>query len=263
MRGNLANARSSRKCGSLVSATTQTSSAPVGVINSCTRSPQYTSTISLHGATAKCLRKPNRSRLASLVGSSPAAFRTADRCPSAPISQRHRWNSPSILKPSRWISETRAPHRRDTPAAAALSTNIRCSSSRRRPIPWPLAKRASADDFSSENRMPLNGMPRWGSRVMPSSASAETAAGSRPSPHVLSIGGPAQSTTVALRPLRRAAIPVASPAGPPPRITTSTGFTRPLEPRFPHQRSSTNSEQNPGPIAARMLSVPGAGRRLR
>ena len=48
--------------------------------------------------------------------------------------------------------------------------------------------------------------------------------GIKPSPHALSIGGDARSSTSTVRPARRAAIATARPAGPPP--TTTTSFMR-------------------------------------
>lgn len=72
------------------------------------------------------------------------------------------------------------------------------------------------------------------------------------------MGGVRESTSVTRRPFARAAMAAANPAGPPPTINTSVwtvGF------RYAYHRRRTNSEQKPGPIAARMLNVPGTGRR--
>src|SRR5260370_17544676 len=71
---------------------------------------------------------------------------------------------------------------------------------------------------------------------------------------------------------------VARPAGPPPTTNTSQGFGKRLTINFlsisflfllatfyqrpSYHSSKTNSEQNPGPIAASKPSLPGAGRRL-
>src|SRR5438105_14471371 len=59
---------------------------------------------------------------------------------------------------------------------------------------------------------------------MPSARKPAKASGSRPSPHGFSIGGRAQSATMARNPLARAAMAAASPAGPPPTTTTSVSL---------------------------------------
>ena len=55
---------------------------------------------------------------------------------------------------------------------------------------------------------------------MPSSANASMLSGIRPSPHALSMGGAAQSTTVTSQASRLNAIAAARPAGPPPTMQT-------------------------------------------
>src|ERR1700675_3914046 len=67
---------------------------------------------------------------------------------------------------------------------------------------------------------------------MPRFCSASTPSGMSPSPHDLSIGGTAPSTTNTLKPRLRAAMAVARPAGPPPTQNTSHHLFRSLSMRF-------------------------------
>ncbi len=170
----------------------------------------------------------------------------------------------------------------------------RVLSVRRTPQPRSLGNSDCATRFPSTNRMPRTGKPCSAGIEIPSSRRAAIPSGMRPSPHALSTGGVARSAMLTRKPFWRAAIATASPAGPPPTMKTSVsmgGFSvedrlesaqaarffiaifdaNPLPtdarsdawplvcgPRF-HQRSRINSEQKPGPMAPKMLYVPGAG----
>src|SRR5258708_6520734 len=118
--------------------------------------------------------------------------------------------------------------------------------------------------------MPRNTPPTPSGSRTPNSASAFNASGINPSPQALSIGGCALSTSLTRKPRRRAAIAAASPAGPPPTTSTSvsklfsSGYfsSQPFSSNdMLYQRSSTTSEQKPGPIAAITPRVPVGGRR--
>ena len=92
-------------------------------------------------------------------------------------------------------------------------------------MPWPWGKRAPTEALPSSNRIPRNAQPSVSRNTTPSSRSAATASGKRPSPHAFVMGGLAPSATITRKPLVRAAIAAASPAGPPPTTNTSVSHT--------------------------------------
>jgi len=108
-----------------------------------------------------------------------------------------------------------------TPHSSALATKRSCSSGRRNPIPCPSGKSPHTRMFSCAKQMPRNRNPSAGLISTPNARSAANASGIIPSPHGFSIGGAAPSASVTSSPCWRAAMAVASPAGPPPTTNTS------------------------------------------
>ena len=110
---------------------------------------------------------------------------------------------------------------------------------RRAPHPAARSRRKTRGNFHaprSRNRMlreTETNLRR--SFVGPSFARAVRASGIRPSPQALSAGGTARSVTVTVKPLRRAAIAAARPAGPPPttKISVFTTAAAPVRSRTP------------------------------
>lgn len=162
-------------------------------------------------------------------------------------------------------SETRVPHRNETPTSCARCSNNEWRTVRRKPNDTaPCGNLPVADEVSSQKRIPATGNATFEFKTfefkwIPRNESAATPSGRSPSPHAFSIGGLRESATVTLSPFSLTAIAVASPAGPAPTIRTSAYSA--TGPRFYH-RKRTNSAQKPGPMAARMLNSPGLGRLL-
>ena len=113
------------------------------------------------------------------------------------------------------------PHRSRTPSSAARPASISCSRVRLSARPAPDWKGASTAHPRSRKRIPRNANASSPGRRTPNWRKASTPAGGIPSPHALSIGGHAASSTVTSNPFRRIAIAEARPAGPPPTTTTS------------------------------------------
>src|SRR5579863_559295 len=117
-------------------------------------------------------------------------------------------------------------HSNSTPSAAARSARVECSVVLRTASPTPPhGNGASAEKPELRKRIPRKGCPSHGFNAIPSSRRACNPSGISPSPHALSIGGAAPSATTTRNPLWRAAIPAASPAGPPPITKTSVDFS--------------------------------------
>ncbi len=154
-----------------------------------------------------------------------------------------------------------APHQRNSHFGCAIDQKLmKGSAAQSKGLPSGNPSRWRKK-LSSENRKPSNGNPGPESRSTPRRRNAATASGSKPSPQGLLMGGFRESTTVTRRFFRVAAIAAASPAGPPPTTRTSGCNFGPFEAAY--QRKSNSSAQKPGPIAARILRVPGSGRRWR
>src|SRR5271157_37789 len=112
----------------------------------------------------------------------------------------------------------------ETPTCSALATRSRCRVVRRTPKPGPSGKVLPTDDSFARNRTPRKATASFGPRTTPSLRSARTPSGINPSPQVLSIGNRSESAIITRKPFWRAAIPVASPAGPPPTMNTSVSM---------------------------------------
>src|ERR1022692_2362273 len=168
------------------------------------------------------MRKPNR-WLSGGLAASPAQRLTREWKPSAPTIQRAGTMSPAIETPSGPMPLTGAPHNMRTPAAVAASTILECRTVRRTPSAYPSGKEDSTETPRSMNRMPRKDWPGGLSHLMPRLRNAAKPSGISPSPHALSIGGPAPAASVTFSPLRRAAMAAARPAGPPPMTNRSVG----------------------------------------
>ena len=99
-----------------------------------------------------------------------------------------------------------------------------------------------------------------GSSRIPMLRREATASGSKPSPHVLSMGGLRESMTVTRRPLQTGC----NCCGKPSRARShnhNVGSHDPLAPPPSTIAKGPIPQQKPGPMAARILSVPGSGRR--
>ena len=184
------------------------------------------------------MRNPKR-RLPGGPAAIPAQRRTREWKPSAPTIQRAGTVSPAIETPSLEIPPTVVPHNMRTPAAAATSTIVECSTVRRTPSACPSGNADSTEMPRSTNRIPRKDRPGGLSHLTPRLRNAARPSGISPSPQALSMGGRAPSASVTFSPLRRAAIAAARPAGPPPITNKSVGCK--TSRRFPARLRSGNA----------------------
>ena len=162
----------------------------------------------------------------------PSARRTTDPAPSAPD---HRPGGQLAVqhhpvgarpRPGGRCAGAAARRRPPPPPPAARRTppGARCTPAGAAPGP-PLRRpgRPGAAPAAGRSRRPRS--------VTPSSASTSSACAAMPSPHALSRGKSARSSSSTLAPARRAASAAAAPAGPAP--TTTTSNSSPIAPLPP------------------------------